>query len=260
VFTPAEYGALPKDADGPPATESFNYASVVGMCLYLAGHSRPDIAFAVHQCARYTFAPKAIHEKALKRIGRYLKRTRDKGLTMKPGSDLKIDCYPDADFAGLWSYEDPQDPSSAKSRTGCVITVLGCPVLWFSKLQTETAMSTMEAEYVALSASCRELLPIIRLVKGVASAVGLEPAETTDMHVSIHEDNAGALILAKMEPPRMTPRSKHYNVKYHWFREQLEPNNIELFKIDTENQLGDLFTKGLRREAFERLRMMLMGW
>ena len=117
----------------------------------------------------------------------------------------------------------PRIPSTSKSRTGCVITVSGCPVLWFSKLQTETALSTMEAEYVALSTSCRELLPIIRLVKGVAKAVGLTPAETTDMHVSIHEDNAGALVLAKMEPPRMTPRSKHYCVKYHWFREQLGP-------------------------------------
>ena len=69
--TPAEIGPLPKDEDGEPASGMINYASVVGMLLYLCGHSRPDISFAVHQCARYTFAPTPRHEKALVRIGRY---------------------------------------------------------------------------------------------------------------------------------------------------------------------------------------------
>ena len=80
------------------------------------------------------------------------------------------------------------------------------------------------------------------------------------MHVRIHEDNVGALTLGKLEPRRMTPRSKHYAVKYHWFREQLLPRNIELVKIATENQLGDIFTKGLGTIAFRRVRKQLMGW
>ena len=83
----------------------FNYASVVGMLLYLAGHSRPDIAYAVNCAARYMFCPKLSHEQAVKRIGRYLKQTRDKGLVLNPTKDLdqlNIDCYPDADFAGLY--------------------------------------------------------------------------------------------------------------------------------------------------------------
>jgi hypothetical protein len=260
VQTPAEYGALAKFPDGESCTETFNYGSVVGMLLYLAGHSRPDIAFAVHQCARYTFCPKAPHEKALKRIGRYLKNTRTRGLVLKPSKQLKIDCYPDADFAGLWGYEDPQDPNSAKSRTGFVITVADCPIVWHSKMQTEIALSTMEAEYVALNASCKDLIPIIRIVKGLAKVVGLPMNEVSKMHVSVHEDNAGALVLARMEPPRMTPRSKHYCTKYHWFRYQLKPHAVELFKIATENQLGDIFTKGLRVGTFQNLRKMLMGW
>ncbi len=74
-----------------------NYASVIGMLLYL-GHSRPYIAFATHQCARYTFAPKQSHKNALKRIGCYLKGTLDKGLILTPSDNLKIDCYPDTDF------------------------------------------------------------------------------------------------------------------------------------------------------------------
>ena len=99
--TPAEYGALPKDQDGEGCNANFNYASIVGMMLYLQGHSRPEISFAVSQCARYTFNPRLSHEVALKRIGRYLKGTRTRGLILSPSSDLTIDCYVDSDFAGL---------------------------------------------------------------------------------------------------------------------------------------------------------------
>ena len=80
------------------------------------------------------------------------------------------------------------------------------------------------------------------------------------MHIKIHEDNAGALLWGKLEPCQMTPRSKHYAIKYHWFREHIGPRKIELVKISSENQLGDLFTKGLDRIIFQRLRKKLMGW
>jgi hypothetical protein len=58
----------------------------------------------------------------------------------------------------------------------------------------------------------------------------------------------------------MTPQSKHYAIKYHWFGKQIGPRNIELVKVDTTNQLGDIFTKGLGATAFQRLRLKLMGW
>ena len=89
----------------------------------------------------------------------------DKGLILNPRDDYGIDCYPDADFAGLWGHEHPQDPHCARSRTGYVITLAGCPILWVSKLQTEIALSTMEAEYVALSSACKDLFPIMDVVK-----------------------------------------------------------------------------------------------
>ena len=145
--TPAEYGSLPADKEGEPCNESFNYASVIGMLMYLQGHSRPDIGYVVHACARYTHNPKWSHELALKRIGKYLIGTRERGLIISPREDINIDCYCDADFAGLWSYEDKQDPNCVKSRTGFVICVGGSPILWASRLQSEIALSMMEAEY-----------------------------------------------------------------------------------------------------------------
>jgi len=257
--TPADKAALGRDLDGQPASGNVNYASVIGMLLYL-GHSRPDIAFATHQCARYTFAPKQSHEDALKRIGRYLKGTLENGLILNPSDELKIDCYPDADFAGLWNRDEKQDPHCVRSRTGYVICLSDCPVLWISKLQTEIALSTMEAEYVALSASCRDLFPLIDVTKEICSAFSLILPDETNMHITIHEDNVGTLILGQLEPRRMTPRSKHYAVKYHWFCERLIPRKITLVKIATNEQLGDIFTKGLNRIAFQRLQKMLMGW
>ena len=84
------------------------------------------------------FCPKQSHEKALKRIGRYLKATQDRGLVLNPkpendgtrGDALQIDSYPDADFAGLYGYEKKMDPASVKSWTGFIITVAKSPVLW----------------------------------------------------------------------------------------------------------------------------------
>jgi hypothetical protein len=262
IDTPAEVGALPKDADGLPALGNFSYPSVIGMLLYLTGHSRPDISFAVHQCARYTFKPTRRHEAALIRIGRYLKGTMDKGLIMCPTDDPCIDTYPDSDFAGLYSFEDSKDPHCARSRTGFVILAFGCPILWKSKLQTEIALSTMEAEYVALSTAMKDLIPLIGLLRELRAAVGLPMDFDSNLHCRVHEDNAGALVLANMEPRHYTPRSKHYAIKYHWFREKMaDPGNrIKVVKIDTRNQLGDLFTKGLPKPAFTHLRRLLMGW
>jgi hypothetical protein len=99
--TPAETAALGRDIDGKEASGCINYASVVGMLVYLR-HSQPDISFATHQCARYTHAPKQCHKNALKWIGIYLKGTLKNGLVLTPSNDFKINCYSDADFTGLW--------------------------------------------------------------------------------------------------------------------------------------------------------------
>ena len=118
--------------------------------MFLANNSRPDIAFAVHQCARFTHCPKESHAAGVKRIIRYLKGTREEGMYLEPSPLLTVDCYVDADFAGLWKSEDSQDPICVKSRSGHVIMFMGYPLQWQSKLQTQIALSTMESEYIAL--------------------------------------------------------------------------------------------------------------
>ena len=80
------------------------------------------------------------------------------------------------------------------------------------------------------------------------------------MNVSIHEENAVALVLAMTLPPQFTPCSKFYVAKTIWFCEEINKRGIKLLKIDTVEQLGDIFTKGLPRATFEYLRKKIMGW
>ena len=94
----------------------------------------------------------------------------------------------------------------------------------------------------------------------VGDAVGFPTKDIASMSVSVHEDNAGALILAQTLPPQCTHRSKYYATKTVWFREEIQKRKIKLLKIDTKEQLGDIFTKGLHRPQFEYLREKLMGW
>jgi hypothetical protein len=196
------------------------------------------------------FCPKHLHELALKRIGCYLKQTSDHGMVMNLSSDVcKIDAYPDADFAGMYGHEDQTDPACAQSHTGFIITFAECPMFWQSKLQTETTLSMMEAKIIALSACCRELFPIIGMVCLLAEATNF-PIGNTTMNVSIHEDNSGALVLAETLPPQFTPQSKYYTIKTIWFHEETFKKDIQLNKINTVKQLGNIFTKDLMRVVF----------
>ena len=257
---PAQSKPLHRDEDGPECEGDFNYAAVVGQLLYLSGHTRPDIAYAVNCCARYMFSPKQSHELALKQIGRYLRATRTRGIVITPSENLlSIDAFPDADFCGMYGVEKPNDPACVKSRTGFVICISNVPVLWMSKLQTKTALSTMEAEISALAHCCRELFPIMDISQFFTEYFKLGPSVTT-MNVSVHEDNSSALILAESIPPEHTPRSKFFHLETVWFREEIVKRGIKLLKIDTKEQLGDIFTKGLPKVVFEYLRFKLCGW
>ena len=264
-LTPARPGCvLGSDKDGDPPDGTFNYASVVGMLGYLHANSRPDISFAVAQAPCFTHAPRRSHEKALERIGQYLKGTLDKGLILRPEpfeSVFKTDIYVDADFAGAWGHEDPLDSACVKSRTGYVIEVMNCPVQWSSKLQSCVATSTMEAEYTALSMALRVAIPFMDVCRYVASKFQLAKGSTlVTFKTTVHEDNMGALTLAKLEPGRSTPRSKFYAIKMHWFRSFLKPKEIELEYIESKEQKADIFTKALSTAEFLRARKLTCGW
>ncbi len=80
------------------------------------------------------------------------------------------------------------------------------------------------------------------------------------MQVSVHEDNSGALVLAKTLPPQFTPRSKYYAIKTIWFHEEIHKWNIHLLKIDTIKQLGNIYTEGLTHVTFEYIWLKIIQW
>jgi hypothetical protein len=256
--TPASTTALATDAEGARCKEEWGYPNVIGMLLYLTGHSRPDVQQAVHQCARFTHNPRASHEEAVKHICRYLKGTRDKGLVFRIDGDLTLDCYVDADFAGLWKVEHETDPVCVKSRTGFVIMLGGCPLLWVSRLQTEIALSTTEAEYIALSTAMRDVLPARALLVEIGQELSLSFSDRSTFHTRVWEDNNGAIKLAE-SGTKVSLRTKHIAVKYHFFREHLS-EQIKVQRVDTDEQIADIFTKGLPAKKFSYLASKLMGW
>lgn len=256
--TPAE-GPLGMCTNDEEASGLFNYRSVIGMAMFLCNNTRMDCAMAVHQCARFTSNPKRTHEIALKRIGRYLLGTADRGLIIRPTKQMNLDCYVDADFCGVFNMEDGHDPRSVRSRTGFVITLGDVPVLWKSKLQPQIALSTMESEYIALSTAMRSLLPLKEILFSMAAALNIEINENSQIS-KVWEDNHAAEILATTNPPRLTPRSKHIAIRYHWFREQLKPGKIEIKAIPTNQQKADILTKALSKQKHEEIRKLNMGW
>ena len=197
--------------------------------------------------------------RAVKRIGRYLLGTRDKGLVINPRSPWLFDCWVDADYMGTWRYEDAHvDPMTSKSRSGWIVRFAGAPITWASKMQTITAMSTTEAQYIALLTSLREVIPLMGMLKE-AQENGLQVKDIPPrVHCTVFEDNSGALELARM--PKMRPRTKHINQAFHHFREYMERQEIVVKATPTDEQMADILTKPLPADTFIKHRQTIMGW
>jgi Reverse transcriptase (RNA-dependent DNA polymerase) len=261
--TPTHQEALGKDLEGPPMNENWSYRSVVGMLLYLSTNTRPDIAFAVSQVARFSNNPKQSHAVAVKTIVRYLIGTKNKGTLVTPTGKLDIQLYVDADFAGLFKKEHEKDPDSARSRTGYILLLGGFPLIWKSQLQSKIALSTLEAEYSALSSATRALIPIRELLFEISDTIALPQSLITTIRSTVFEDNQGAFLLAVTQ--RISARTRYFTVEYHHFWEyvKMEDENkrkIFLEKVATELQGADFLTKGQPKFIYQNNRFIILGW
>jgi hypothetical protein len=197
----------------------------------------------------------------VKIIVRYLARTIDQGTIVTPIYKLLVDCYVDADFAGLFTFDPSDAPSSAKSRSGYLIKLGNCPLIWKSQLQSTIALSTAEAEYYALSQLMRSLLPICRILEELIQHVAIPKSfsiPSSKIHATVYEDNTSALTLANEQ--RITSRTRHYHTRWHFFWEHVKSGEVEIVHVATIDQEADYLTKGLPREPFERIRRKVQGW
>ena len=239
----------------------FDYRKVIGKLNYLEKCTRPDISCAVHQCARFVATPKVEHGKAVKWIGRYLAGTSDEGIILSPNSEKDLEVYVDASFAGNWDVEDSSwDMDTARSRTGYVILYAACPVLWTSKLQGEIALSTTESEYLAISAATREVLPIVEMIKEMIGQ-GRIVSDKATVFCRVFEDNSGAIEVAtNVKNPKMRPRTKHINTKYHHFRSKVMDGTLQIEHVPTQDMVADILTKCVNENILIKLRKVISGW
>jgi len=212
------------------------YSEVVGGLLYLSCCTRPDICYAVNTLARYMSRPTVRHFELVKGVVRYLLGTRDVGITF--GSGDSVEGYTDADFAAC--------KDTRRSRSGMVFVSHGGAVHWASKLQPLVTLSTAESEYVAGAYAAREAVWLGRV------AVELQLLNVAT--VVLKCDNQSALHMAKN--PADTSRTKHIELRHHYLRQCVQSGVIVMQFVPTDDNLADMFTKGLARD---KLRGFLKG-
>ncbi|CAK9820302.1 Retrovirus-related Pol polyprotein from transposon TNT 1-94 [Anthophora plagiata] len=216
------------------------YRGLIGALVYLANATRPDIAFAASALSKFSSNPRKIHWTMAKRVLRYLKETSNYGITYcKDGESLKA--YSDSDWAG--------DIEDRRSCTGNVLILSGGPISWKSKKQPSVALSTMEAEYAALSEISREVIYIKRLL----IHMGFE--KYVPKPIKILCDNQSAIKLAK--DAVFHKRSKHIDIRYHFTRELIERKEVVIEYVRTDLMIADVFTKSLSRNKHEQCVKML---
>jgi hypothetical protein len=153
---------------------------------------------------------------------------------------MGLECYVDADFAGAWTPETAHDANKVISRTGFVIMYANCPIHWASRLQTEIALSTAEAEYIALSSALREVIPLMTLMQELHLVFPVH-FKKPNFHCKVHEDNQSCIKMAQSD--KFTPRTKHIALKYHHFRRYVKRGEISILYCPTDEQKADILTK-----------------
>uniref|UniRef100_A0A0A1WIR6 Retrovirus-related Pol polyprotein from transposon TNT 1-94 n=1 Tax=Zeugodacus cucurbitae TaxID=28588 RepID=A0A0A1WIR6_ZEUCU len=205
-----------------------NYQSLIGSLMYLAVLTRPDILHSVCKLSQQNIESHSEHETGAKHILRYLKGTIDLKLHYK-WTGKAVKCYVDADWGS--------DASDRKSYTGSAFIAAGSVFSWKSKKQSVVALSSTEAEYIALSTAAKEAAYIRKLLTEMGFLVNGPTV--------INSDNQGAMHLVKH--PVYHSRSKHIDLKYHHVRDMYKNNEINLNYICTEEMFSDIFTKNLQK-------------
>lgn len=218
----------PKSAKEIEEVQHIPYQEAVGSLLYLAQCTRPDIAYAVNDVSRFNANFGMPHWTAVKRIFRYIQGTKHLKLCFSKTEMNSLIGYCDADWAS--------DLDKRRSCTGYLFKLSGAAISWSSKRQPTVALSTTEAEYMALSAATNEVIWLKHLI------CELDQSQT-DVVVPIFCDNQSAINLAKTDG--YNSRTKHIDVRHHHIRDKIEKNIIDPNYISTELMTADLLTKAI---------------
>ena len=219
-----DYRKIIDDADDS-AEPNFPYREMVGSLLYLQTCSRFDISVAVSVVSQYLTNPKKVHCDMVRRIFYYLRGTKDEVLDYrKTGGDLVLQGWVDASWCNDINYT---------SRSGYCFTLGSCIISWKSMKQPVVALSSAESEYIGLTPAIQECLWLKKFLKSLGYPQGT---------VTLFEDNEACIALAKN--PQNHKRTKHIQARFHWFKENIDNQEIQIKYRPTQSQLADMFTKG----------------
>ena len=246
---------------------NFSYRQAVGELLFAASRCRTDILFHVIKLSQFSSQPDEIHYKAVKNVFRYLRATLDHGLhfwrsnphptlpdTPLPKvyksnyesnspdfSPYKLTTFVDSDWAG--------DTSTRKSTTGYALYMAGAPILYKCQLQTIVALSSTEAEFVAVADAGKAVL----YIRSIIEQLNIPLPSATPMYV----DNQGARLMANNQQP--SRRTRHLDIKHFALHNWTERDLLVLCPVSTHDNNSDILTKSLGRQLFHRHRNYLLG-
>jgi Reverse transcriptase (RNA-dependent DNA polymerase) len=229
-------------AEGPsvPREKQKLYQSIVGTAMYCLTQTRPDLAFALQWLSRQLQHPTLQHLSAAKGVLRYLKGSQDIAVCYGTETDLIPKAYCDSDYAGC--------KTTAKSTYGYLFTVAGGPISWKSKRSTTVALSTLEAEYTAISESVREIQWLHGLYREMQFPI--------QGPILLHSDNQGAISTAN--DPKHHNRTKHTLVRFEYVRQEVRKSTVAIQYLDTASMPADGLTKPLNTTKFSVF-VSLMG-
>ncbi|BBG93855.1 transposable element gene [Prunus dulcis] len=223
---------------GEPLSDPTMFRSVVGALQYLT-FTRPDLAYAVNTVCQYMNSPTDVHWLLVKRILRYVQGTLSFGINFTSISPSvsdpwQLSAYSDADWAG--------DINTRRSTTGSVVFLGNNPIFWQSKKQGSVSRSSTEAEYRALANTAADIAWIRQVLQDVKFFLPNPPL--------VYCDNISALALSSN--PVYHSRIKHLDIDYHFVREKVQKKDLLVQYVPTEEQVADVFTKGLHSPIFSR--------
>ena len=222
------------DADEPDVEESFR--SLVGHLMWLVNQTRPDILNAVRAVARYSRTPKRLHWQAAMHVLMYVRFTSSFGITFQRGmvGGDRMEIFIDPDFASK--------ATGRRSVSGAVVVMFaGACVMYLCRTQKSVALSSMEAEYVAMADGMKEAI----FLRYLGSFIFPDRDVGCTL---IHQDNVSAIHLACS--PVTTPNSKHIDIRHHFIRERVERGEFKVVNVRSDLQRADFLTKPLPKETF----------
>lgn len=228
--TPMETGLKLKKSENKNC--KLDYRNLIGCLMYLSVCSRPDISFAVSYLSQFNDCFSEEHWKAAKRVVRYLKGTVEYGLTFEKG-DMQITGYADADWAA--------NEVDRRSYTGYVFHIGNSLVSWESRKQRTVALSSAEAEYMAISDACKE---------AVFLRTFLSECVNINCNVTLWNDSQSAQKLCVNSICHA--RTKHIDIRHHFVRQLVNEKIVSIGFVPTDKMIADVLTKPLTREKHVR--------